>query len=307
MSKKSVLKWFLLIVLLATIYYFNPDIFKQILRIKYINVNTILILSFLCITNQVLLGIEIKILCKAFDVHLSIVECFGLSSVRSIANYLPFGAGIISNAIYLKKQKQLSVANYSSSLSVSIILMFLVAGFIGLLTCIFLKITSNSVRADLIILFISVFTGSMIMMFVKIPDVKSTNYVTNFLGNFQNGYALLKDDKNTIKKLIFLKSFLLILLVIKMKIIFASIGYTVSFGTVVLIVMSVVAFRIATILPGNIGLTESISGFAANSSGSTFEHGFVGMATDRIIQTTWIFIFGIIFLIYFNSKLKFQE
>ena len=143
MNRKSFLRWFLLIVVLAAIYYFNPDIFKQILRIKNISVNNIIILSCLCITNQVLLGIEIKILCKAFDVHLSIVECFGLSSVRSIANYLPLGAGIISNALYLKKQKQLSVANYSSSLSVSIILMFLVAGFIGLLTAIFLKITSN--------------------------------------------------------------------------------------------------------------------------------------------------------------------
>ena len=88
-----------------------------------------------------------------------------------------------------------------------------------------------------------------------------------------------------------------------MKLLFVSVGYDLNWGSIILIVMSVVAFRVATILPGNIGITESISGFMAAVSGSSFEYGFVGMAVDRIIQAIWTLVLGAIFICYFSRKL----
>ncbi|MBA3013165.1 MAG: hypothetical protein FP812_23435 [Desulfobacula sp.] len=114
---------------------------------------------------------------------------------------------------------------------------------------------------------------------------------------------IAKKNRTAIQKLIALKSLLLLLLIIKMKLLFVSVGYDLNLGSIILIVAGVVTFRIATILPGNIGLTESISGFIAIASGSTFENGFVGMAVDRIIQTIWIFLLGIFFLFYFKNKI----
>lgn len=304
MNKRRIISWVLLFILFAGIYYLNPNVFKEILKVKDISFKNFMIISLLCVFNQFLLGLEIRILCQAFDIHIGVIEGFGLSSIRSIANYLPLGAGVISNAIYLKSQKQLSIANYTSSLTFSIVLMFLVAGFIGFVTSVYLKISSNLVGLDLVLLFFSVFFGSVMLMAVKFPVLEYKNVFAKFIRDFQKGYALLRKDKRTIQKLIVLKSIILLFLIIKMRILFLSVGYDLNWGSIILIVMSVVAFRIATILPGNIGLTESISGFMAAGSGSTFEYGFVGMAVDRIIQTVWICILGVFFLLYFSGKLK---
>ena len=303
MNKKKIISWLVVFILFAGIYYLNPDVFKEILKVKDITFKIFIIISLLCVCNQFLLGLEIKILCRTFDVHIGVIESFGLSSIRSIANYLPMGAGVVSNAIYLKSQKKLSIANYTSSLTVSIVLMLLLAGLLGFITSIYLKILSNSVGLDLILLFGSVFWGTLIIMAVKFPTLESKNFIARFIRDFQKGYALLKKDRSTIQKLIVLKSIILLLLIVKMKLLFISIGYDLNLSSIILIVMSVVAFRIATILPGNIGVTESVSGFMAAASGSTFEYGFVGMAVDRIIQTIWILILGVFFLFYFSGKL----
>lgn len=304
MGKKKVLNFSFLALLLLLIYLHSPEIFKLISGIKNISIKDFLILSFLCISNQILLGIEIKILCKVFDVHLTFTECIGLSAVRSIANYLPLGAGAVSNAIYLKKQKKMLIVHYTSLLSVSLVLMLMTSSFIGFLTSFYMSLSLQSVRIEIILLFFLVFSTSIFIMFVKLPKVKPISFVTRYLNSFQNGYSLLRNDKKTIINLLILKSVLLIVLIIKMKILFASINHQIDFGTVILISMSIVSFTIVTVLPGNIGLTESISGFVANFSGSTFAYGFIGIATDRIIQATWIFLLGIPFLFYFAHKLS---
>ncbi len=303
MLKKKTTIWFLVFIFFAGVYYFNPEIFKEIIKLKNITFVNFILISLLCIFNQFLLGIEIKILCQTFGVQIGMIESFGLSSIRSIANYLPMSAGVISNAIYLKTQKRLTIANYSSSLTVSMVLMLLIAGSIGCLTSLYLKIFSNAVDLNLILLFFCVFIGSCVVMVVKFPVFKSKNFVSRFIRDFQQGYAVLKRDRRTIQKLITLKLVVLFLLIIKMKLLFISVGYNLNFGTIVLIVMSSVAFRIVTILPGNIGLTETISGFTAAASGSTFEYGFVGVAIDRIIQMIWIFLLGGFFMFYFSNKL----
>jgi len=307
MNKRKIIGWLVVSLFFTVVYYLNPDIFKEILKVKDIRFKNFMIISLLCLFNQFLLGIEIKVLCQTFDVHIGVIESFGLSSIRSFANYLPMGAGAISNAVYLKSQKKLSLANYTSSLIVSIVLMFLVAGFIGFLTSIYLKITSDSVGVNVVSLFFLVFFGSVMLLFMNFPVLVSKNFIVKAIMDFQKGYALLRKNRSTIQKLVVLKAIILILLVIKMRLVFESVGYDLSLGSIILIVMSVVSFRIATILPGNIGLTESISGFMAAVSGSSFEYGFVGMAADRIIQTIWIFILGAGFLVYFSRRLKISD
>jgi uncharacterized membrane protein YbhN (UPF0104 family) len=266
-----------------------------------------LILSALYISIQFLLGIEIKVLCKVFGIHLSIMECFGLSAVRSIANYLPMGAGAVSNAIYLKKQKELSIANYTSSLSVSLILMLMTASFLGFLTTVYLALGLQPIRIELSFLFLFIFAGSLVMMFVKIPSCKPNNFITRHLKNFQNGFSLLQKDKRTIKNLVVLKFVILFISTLQTKIIFDSMNYPIDLGVVILIVMSISSLTIITILPGNIGFAESLSGIIATLSGSTFEYGFIGVITGRAIQMIWIFVLGVLFLFYFAYRLNYKS
>lgn len=261
-------------------------------------------MSALYISIQFLLGIEIKVLCKVFGIHLSIMECFGLSAVRSIANYLPMGAGAVSNAIYLKNQKELSIANYTSSLSVSLILMLMTASFLGFLTTVYLALSLQPIRIELSFLFLFIFAGSLVMMFVKVPSCKPNNFITRQLKNFQNGLSLLQKDKRAIKNLVVLKFVILFISTLQTKIIFDSINYSIDLGVVILIVMSISSLTIITILPGNIGFAESLSGIIATLSGSTFAYGFIGVTTGRIIQMIWIFVLGVLFLFYFAYRLS---
>lgn len=304
MINKRIISWILLLALLAIIYSLHPDIFKEILRIKQITIFNLLVISTLCVGNQFLLGLEIKVLCRSFGVRVDVIESFSLSSVRAIANYLPMGAGVISNAVYLKSQKKLSIADYSSSLTVSFVLMFLITGFIGFVASLYLNCSANVVGWDIILLFFIVFIASLAVMKIKFPMLESDSFLGRFIRNYQKGYALLTRDGHTIRRLVILKLLILLLLIIKLKLLFVSVGYDLSWGSIILIVMSVVAFRIATILPGNIGITESISGFMTAVSGGSFEDGFAGMAVDRIIQLIWIIVLGIVSILYLSKKIK---
>ncbi|MBA3013164.1 MAG: hypothetical protein FP812_23430 [Desulfobacula sp.] len=191
-KKTKRIGWFLVFLFFAILYYLNPDLFKEISRVKDIRFINFLMLSVLCVSNQFLLGLEIKILCQPFDIHLGVIESFGLSSIRSIANHLPMGAGVISNALYLKNQKKLSIANFTSSLTVSIVLMFLIAGFLGFITSVYLTMSTGSTGLNLVILFFSVFLTSLLLITIRLPILKSKNFIAEFIRNFQQGYTLLK-------------------------------------------------------------------------------------------------------------------
>jgi uncharacterized membrane protein YbhN (UPF0104 family) len=303
MKKLTILRCAIFIILLLCIYYFSPDIFKQFKDIENITTGNFLILSVLCISIQLLLGMEIKILCGVFGIHLSFFEAFGLSAVRSIVNYLPMGAGAASNAIYLKKQKKLSITQYTSLLATSLILMLMTASFMGFLTSLYLIIEIRPIRMELLLLFLIIFLGSLALIFVKIPAIEARNFVTKNIKTFQNGYSLLQADSQAIKKLICLKVALLFVSTMHLKMIFVSISYQIDFSVVILMVMSISSLTIITILPGNIGLTESLSGIVANLSGNSFADGFIGIATSRIVQVIWIFLLGVPFLFYFAYKL----
>nr|NJM03071.1 hypothetical protein [Desulfobacula sp.] len=183
------------------------------------------------------------------------------------------------------------------------ILMLMTSSFLGFLTTIYLTLSLQPIRIELSFLFLFIFIGSLVMTFVKIPSCKPNNFITRHLKNFQNGFSMLQKNKRTIKNLVVLKFVILFISTLQTKIIFDSINYPIDLEVVILIVMSISSLTMITILPGNIGFAESLSGIITTISGSTFAYGFIGVTTGRIIQMVWIFVLGGFFLFYFAYRL----
>ncbi|WDP88655.1 MAG: flippase-like domain-containing protein [Desulfobacter sp.] len=299
---KTVIKWAAICIFITAIFYFNPHLFDEIYKLKNLSAFDCIVLSILFILNQFILGLEIRCLCLKFDVHLGVIESFGLSSVRSIANFLPMGAGALSNALYLKHRKRLSYANYSATLIVSMVLLLLLSGFFGFIISIYLYCSPSQIHSEIIGAFFGVFIVCLLLLIIPLPQIRYNNSIARFINNYRHGYNILKTDR-TIMHLIFLKTILLLLLVLRLEILFASMELTISFTSVALIALGIVAFRIMTLVPGNIGITEGLSGAIAAYTGSHFGYGFAGMAADRVIQTLWILFLGLLFIWYFGKKM----
>ncbi|MHC4461808.1 MAG: hypothetical protein ACYS6W_02840 [Planctomycetota bacterium] len=95
---KGIAPYIFTLIFIGLILVFSRNQWKEYANISQVSVSTIFWLSALFILMQITVGYMLKIFVEVFNIRLGIVEWFGLVSVQSFANYLPFSAGVAHNA-----------------------------------------------------------------------------------------------------------------------------------------------------------------------------------------------------------------
>ena len=305
---KYIIKLIFFGLLICLIYKINPTTLKNLTKLTEIPPQSLVVLSLFCVTYQIILGIELRILCSIFDVELSLLESIGLSSTRSIANYLPLGAGIISNALYLKKLKGLKYRSFISIVLTNTVLMIATSSAIGIIACVTspYKNYNTQIIFTLFLILLSVLLILILMSIWCPASMHISNFSKNLTNKLQEGLSILNRNHRKLYAIISIKLITIALLSFKMKILFTSIDLDLTSLSIILLVTSTLSFQIITILPGNIGITESIAGIISASTGSDFQIGFIGFAIDRLIQFIWISFIATLSIGYFLIKHKTQ-
>lgn len=237
----------------------------------------------------------LQILINVFDIKVAILTCVGLVSVQSFGNYLPLNAGVLYNAGYLKLKRGLPLTQFISLTASSLVLMVFAYGLIGtILMSLNFYITNEINFIMLSVSVVFVFIG-LIFLFIPLPFFKEKNSLFRWINHVQNGWRIIRNDRNVLIKIILVHTVVLILLSLRFFIIFKDLNSNIGLIGIALLTIMTTVLRFNSIFPGNLGLREAVAGGVSKSFGFSFNIGLLAGIIDRIVAMFWIFLLGIIF------------
>ena len=278
----------------SLVLYFSKDQWYQVKNLSTVNVVTVFWLSILSLLIEVINGYRLKVIVRIFGTELKAVEWFGLNFVQALGNYLPFNAGVVSNAVYLKHRKKLPVTQFLSyTIGSTVILM----GTYGVLSTLLLLIRysmNHDLSRSLFLVSIGVGIFGMVVTQIRIPEIMSNSRIFGWIISIEKGWRSITVQRDLVLKIIVLHTINLVLLSLRYVVVFYTLPYEIDILAIIVLTSMTTLIRFTSIVPGNLGLRESISGGAAKSFGLTFGGGVLAAVINRIVEMFWIFLLGII-------------
>ncbi|BFN37124.1 lysylphosphatidylglycerol synthase transmembrane domain-containing protein [Fidelibacter multiformis] len=295
-----VLKYFLSITILVPIIYLILKNKETILSLKDINIFGVLLLLLSSILAYLPTSLEFNISLKLFNIPISYIESFKLSSLNSMYNYfIPIRGGSFARAYLLKKRYGLDYSKYLSLLGGLYFIGIFVSSLIALLTLNILLLFLHMWYCKLYFLSLFLFLTLIVLFFLlnKIKTIQSQNHrnkVIKALIKIYVGLSLFKKNPKVIVKISLVQIILVLFLTLRLYISFILLDISVSFIHL-LVVQSLVTFStILSITPGNIGIREGIVGLLSNLFGISLPGAFMAAALDRVVSMCVVFLFGFI-------------
>lgn len=302
---KSIISISILILLISICIFYiyqNKESFKQL---TLVNPYHIIILILLFILNYVFVGITTKELLKPFSINLSIKESFQLSIITGFYNLItPFRGGMAARAVYLKKKYDFPYTNFFSTLSASYVIIFLIAGFTGILSTLIIYYQEKMFSWILFFLFIIVFISSLVIIIFspKFPETKN-NFINKFI-KILNGWHLIKDNSRVIFVIFSITLIQTVLAVISTYLSFQVFGIDISISKCLFLLSVGYLSVVIAITPANLGVGEAIGIFSAMTIGITPVQSITVSLLGRAISFLVLFTIGPLFSYYLLKKVK---
>ena len=290
LHRKNITTLLYLLVLALLVYLYWNRLLESVVRIRHFNfVDTIQLL--LCIMiSQYFAGLILKLLSSIYSVQLYWREWMALVYMRALGNYLPMSAGLLASGAYLKKFKSLNLLEFGSITICS----FLLSIVAGMLMVLFVMGAAGFQFRILLLVALLLLTIALALLWL--PFEKLLNLDDRWTaklrslhvgwGQFLRQPAVLSKVAGcyVIMFLLFGWQFYLTLQVLWSE----SVLY---WQALVMAIFSNV-IRFFSIVPGNIGLRESVAGLVGGAVGVPFEICFIAGLITRAVNMLWIFLFG---------------
>lgn len=296
MKNKNIIGIPILIILLITgVLYVNNNVEKfQQLSIE--NPLIILILIPLIFIHIFFTGkINGRIL-RPFNVFLTFMEEFQLAVINRFYNYLTiFRGGVAVRAVYLKKRYKFPYTDFLATLLASYILIFLVAGIIGIISTFGIFFTTNILSWEILIIF-SVIVIVMLFIIIFAPKFKEReNIWINRIIRVVNGWHIIRNNREIIVSVVCYSFLQIIFYAVIVYFQFLVFGIHITFIKA-LFLSSITGMSILlSITPANLGINEAIIVFSANTINITTAESLSAALLGRLISILILFIVGPIF------------
>lgn len=248
-----------------------------------------------------------KICIEALGYKLSPVDYIGLPSVTNLSSYiLPLRGDLLIGAAYYKRKYGLAYASFVSVAAfenVLAVLIWLLVSAAGLLT---IGVKRN-VWPGLIWLCITIAIAIMVaaLFFAsKLPEGTRTNKVINFAGNAIHGLKILLGHTRSILLISALQSLSVLCNASRFYILYAILGEIVPLENILVYTSISLIVDIFAIIPGNIGIKETILGFTTSLLSGRFEDGVLTMLIIRASGFLVYLVMGLISAYPVHKALK---
>jgi len=260
----------------------NEDIMKRIISAP---LDLVVFGIVNCFFAMMLTGIVDVSCAKSFGVNIGIVASIGLTFIASAINLvLPLQLGSFVKAAYLKRKLSFSYSRYISIVSGTTILHLMIT-ILQLISC--LVITAFKWDIDLLIIgiLVAVFCGVLVcfacLLVFKESVLKRIPF-KRFLLPILEGFYMLAADKKVIIKVTITLLGRIALGSIRFYYIFSMLGFNGSFLDGSLYFGLYSASTVLPIIPGNVGISETIVGVMNSILGSDFEIGVTVVLINRL-------------------------
>ncbi len=289
---------------------------KELYRLRDFSFGDIIVLSLLVLISYILVAVRFKLIVTTFGVHISLLECFALTTGGNLLNFLPLNIAFAFRAFYLKKLHRLKFVEFGLGIGLVFLIGSITAGILGLISFYLLSFENKDLSFTLLLLFLVfifapfVVLGSALIYRRKnlrkklyiIKDEKQ-NWFTRFYSSLIRSIDVIYRKPKIVLALFAINIVSNIVVGVKFWLIASLLGYSINFlsGLVLQSTYYIVSFF--TILPAAIGLKEAVIGAGAKGLGGQFTSGVMISTADRIINMSWIILCGSISLIFLQHRL----
>ncbi|MCP5095252.1 MAG: hypothetical protein GY943_06850, partial [Chloroflexi bacterium] len=157
----------LLVVLSGIGFYLNRnrELFALLTHISWPLLLSMVLLRLLFVALN---GYYLKLFARVFGVQLRIREWFGLAFITTMGNYLtPLSGGMVARATYLKVRHSMPYSQFLSLLAASYLMIFWVAGVLGLVAA--WKLEAVAQGSELVLIFFVVMVTAVSILFILPP------------------------------------------------------------------------------------------------------------------------------------------
>jgi uncharacterized membrane protein YbhN (UPF0104 family) len=237
-------------------------------------------------------GLYLRIFAKKFDMNLHIKEWFGLAAVTAMGNYLaPFSGGLVARAAYLKHRYDFPYAHFLAMLAANYMIAFAVISVTGVVVMLTLSGTENYSWLVLFFFLAALVTVLLVSFFPSIT-MGSKNRLLCMAQSALEGLAIIRRDRVLLGKLVALTFFNITIGALLFFVVFGSMGLTVPFRTALLIYLMTSFTILINVTPGNLGVQEAATSFAAAILGAGADMGLLASLIIRAVTILTAFALG---------------
>lgn len=308
LNKKLISTAILIAIAGFFIYYIynNLSDFKQL---TFANPFYLIALILLFLVSYIFISIITKNLLHPFGIHLKKLEVFALSIATGFYNLItPFRGGAIIRAKYLKEKYSFSYSDFLATLSASYVLVFFIGSFLGIISIFWIYFSEEIFSYILFIIFLGIFIPMLLIILFspKIPESKN-KWINQFV-NIINGWNKIKNNKRIILITSIFTLFQLLIWAFMFYLQFGVFGFEITFAKALFFASLGNISLLISITPANLGITEAITIFSANTIGITPLQSLPITILGRAVQMIVLFILGPIFsIILLKHKPKLGE
>lgn len=304
MLKKALIIFIWIAVIAALVAYLvrHAGDLANVLKVSPLYITLIVILF---IATQYLNALRTDMLLEKIGVKLGMRECFHLSNLNSMANYLPFKGGTLATAVYFRNKHNVSYANYANILIANQIFLFLT---IGLVSCCLIVISylATGVFLAKLFYFFGLLFVSMLPIFIFLKTLaKKERFFGMKLKKIKPvilGSSMILGDAALLSKLFVVNLFSMLAIGLRFSVAFRIVSYKASF------VLSVLAGQVKTlamllnITPSGLGLAEFSAGIVSSITNRNLNIGVYAASVDRIISVVVLLVISIVAFIYLYRR-----
>jgi uncharacterized membrane protein YbhN (UPF0104 family) len=303
LSDLKIRKWLPIVFIIAALtivaIYIVQNL-EQLSGLFQVSLSTLLIMSLLSLLSSVGNGMINYFLYQKMGIPISFKNSFGLATINTLANHLPFSGGLIAKGVYLKKRFGLGYARYLSATGALFICFIATNGALGLVTLGIMSVFMGIEIPGLLIAGFGVMVSSILLLWFPIRPRFFPEAWREHIEKIEEGWQIFQRERGLIIKLIFVQVLSILVVAARFLIAYSIFSQSIDYIECVMFSSATILTRLVSIVPGGIGVREGIVAALGSFLGLDPGISFVAVGFERLVATLIILILGI----YFSYKLS---
>lgn len=267
---------------------------EQFVALRYISPSYLVVIAALVVLFKLTIGLKMKFMLNSFGIALRFREWFGLTCIYSLTNYItPVKAGIIPQALYLKKNRDFRYTQFATYLASFAIFILAINSFLGILFLAYYYIVKGRFFFVLFMLFFLTFVTSLIVIYLFPHLERITIRVKwQWFNRIISGLTALKGKRILLLRLFAAQMADIFFSSLRLFFAYRALGLNIDVLGVFIIGLFVSSSAIVSITPANLGIRELSIVFSSALIGRGAASGLMVSLIDRGLGALVTFVLG---------------
>jgi uncharacterized membrane protein YbhN (UPF0104 family) len=280
--------------------------FEQFAGKAHFTPGAVALLVFLNLCTILLESTRLRLMIRKLGRDLGQVTSWNMMTLMQAVNHVVLKAGTFSGGYYLSRRYGISLNSYIAFVMTYVVVMVLASGVLGLMVAAFIRLSGLTVHPYIPLFFILIIVSTAgCLAAARIRLVFS--WLPKVLVRFFEALRFIYTDYRMLLFLLGIEILYYTMTAFRFMTAVSLFSGHSDFLSAVVVVTVGNFLRIATIVPGGIGIAELASGWTAGLLGSSTAISGLSAGLDRLVYVALIMIFGGVGFLAISNRGEFHR